>query len=160
MDAFRPEYLDAVAAARWNGWLLPLFLAAPTILVVCFATRMKRRPIAVGLLASMFATWLSLFLYSERIWETMGNYAVTDAERREFTADTGRLFGPVLVGVPFSALYTLCWFSIIGILNWGIRALTTPKRAKRGESNVGNTDYESYRRFLVEEYSRLRDETS
>lgn len=123
MDDLRPEYLDAVEAARWNGWLIPLFVAAPITIAICFVKRLHPGWLVGAALAAMFATWVSLILYSEHIWETMGAHAVTDAEWDQVTADTGRLFGPILVGIPFSVVYTLVWLLVIATGNWVVRAV-------------------------------------
>ena len=53
----------------------------------------------------------------------MEAHAHTDAEWSEVTADTGRLFGPILVGIPFAIVYTvICWASV-ALVGWLSRSL-------------------------------------
>jgi hypothetical protein len=42
LQSLRPEYLKAVAAARWNLWLIPFFLSAPLLLLVPLLWRWHR----------------------------------------------------------------------------------------------------------------------
>ena len=77
MDELRPEYLNAVEAARSNGWLVPLFVVAPITIIICFVKRLHPGWLVAAALAAMFVTWVSLFLYSEHIWETMEAHAAS-----------------------------------------------------------------------------------
>ena len=56
MDQFRPEYIDAVYTARWNAWLVPPFLVAPTVLGICYIKRLNLRWLCAAVLVAMFAT--------------------------------------------------------------------------------------------------------
>jgi len=121
MDTFRPEYLEAVSAARWNLWLVPLFLAAPLLLLVPVLRRWHWAFIAGLALVGVVATWFSIFAYSETIWKTMEAHAATAAEIDEVTSDTGRVFGPFLLGTPVAVFYSALWVGL-----WFLaRALTT-----------------------------------
>jgi hypothetical protein len=113
MDTLRPEYLEAVAASRWNLWLFPLFLAAP-LLLLAPVLRRWHGAVLVGLaLAGAVATWFSVYGYSETIWRTMEANAKTSAEIDEVTSDTGRVFGPFLLGIPFALFYGVIWWGFL-----------------------------------------------
>lgn len=112
MDTFRPEYLEAVAASRWNLWLIPLFLSVPLLLLVPVLRRWHWAVIGGLALAGAVATWFSLFAYSETIWKTMEAHAQTNAEIDDVTSDTGRVFGPFLLGIPFALFYAATWWGI------------------------------------------------
>lgn len=112
MNTFRPEYLEAVAAARWNLWLLPLFLSTPLLLLLPVLRRRHWAVIAVLAVAGAVATWFSLFAYSETIWKTMEANAQTAAEIEDVTSDTGRVLGPFLLGIPFAFFYAAAWWGI------------------------------------------------
>jgi hypothetical protein len=119
MDTLRPEYLEAVAAARWNLWLIPLFLSGPLLLLVPVIRRWHWAVIVGLLLAAAVATWFSVFAYSETIWKTMEANAKTAAEINDVTSDTGRVLGPFLLGIPFALFYSAAWWAI----SLGVRAI-------------------------------------
>ena len=130
LNTFRPEYLDAVAAARWNLWLIPVFLSAPFFLLRPVLRRWHWA-IIIGLaLASAVATWFSLFAYSETIWKTMETHARTNAEMKDVASDTGRVFGPFLLGIPFALFYSAVWVG----LSLAVRAIA--KRFRRAQPLV------------------------
>ena len=112
MNTFRPECLEVVAAARWNLWLIPLFLSAPLLLVVPVLRRWHWAVIAGLALVGAVATWSSVFGYSETIWKTMESNAKTAAEIEDVTSDTGRVLGPFLLGIPFALFYVAAWWGI------------------------------------------------
>ena len=112
METFRPEYLEAVAASRWNVWLIPLFLSAPLLLLVAVLRRWHWAVITGLALVGAVATWFSVFAYSETIWKTMEANAQTAAEMEDVASDTARVFGPFLLGIPFAVFYTLIWLGI------------------------------------------------
>lgn len=112
MDTLRPEYVEAVAAARWNLWLIPLFLAAPAILVLPIYRRWHWGVILCLAFVAALATWVSLFGYSETIWRTMEVHAESSAEIEDVTSDTGRVFGPFFLGIPFALFYTTVWWAV------------------------------------------------
>ncbi len=115
---FSPQYVDAVAAARWSYWLFPLFLLAPFLAMLC---RWHRLNIWLTLVVMMMATvgiWFSLWCYSEGIWTAMENNATTAAEMDEVTSDTGRVLGPFLVGAPFSMVYSFASYLIVWSGHW------------------------------------------
>ena len=120
MDTFRPEYLEAVAAARWNLWLIPLLLCAPLLLLVPVLRRWHWAAITGLAVIGTIATWISVFGYSETIWKTMEAHAQTGAEIEDVTSDTGRVLGPFLVGIPFALFYTAAWLGT----SLAIRAIT------------------------------------
>ena len=101
-------------------------------------------------------TWLSLFAYSEHIWNTMDRYAQTDAEWSDVTSDTGRSFGPFLVGAPFAVLYTFIWLGCCSVIGKAIRFIhlrhTDPKQPQFHQS------YSDYRESLVREYTTNKSE--
>ena len=109
MDTLRPEYLEAVSAARWNLWLIPLFLSAPLLLMMPVLRRWHWAVIVSLALVGVVATWLSLFAYSETIWRTMETHAETAAEIDEVTSDTARVMGPFLLGIPLAVFYSAIW---------------------------------------------------
>ncbi len=154
MDEIRPEYLEAVSAARWNGWLGPLFASAPTILAICIIKRWHCAWLVAAVPIAMFITWVSLILYADHIWEAMRAHAVTKAEWREVTSDTGRLYGPILVGIPFAVLYTLVWLPVIAIGVGCLRGVGSLFGGKQSETDEISTSYESYRKSLDAELAR------
>ena len=129
-NGLRPEWLEAVAAARWNLFLLPLFGLAPCLLIPA-VTRRWHAAVVIGLVfVTMIGTWFAGFGYSETIWNTMVDRAETDAEIDEAMSDTGRVFGPFLIGVPFSFLYTMGWLG----LSFGWLAFRDRRRGPAGQS--------------------------
>lgn len=151
MVGFRPEYIDAVSASRWNIWLIPLFLLSPTLFTLITYKRTNVWVNSVAVIACTVFTWLSLCFYTEHIWNTMELNAQTDAEWQDVTADSGRLVAPFLVGVPFAIVYTLFWFATCSFSGWAIRLIyrrfTTPKQF------VFQQTYTEYRKSLVREYT-------
>lgn len=121
IETFRPEYLEAVAAARVNLWLIPLFLAAPFLMLVAVLRRWHWGVITGLTLIAAIATWISLCGYSETIWRTMAAHAETAAEIQELTSDTVRVLGPFLIGIPFAVFYSAIWCGI----SFAFRAFTT-----------------------------------
>lgn len=118
MNGIRPEWLEAVAASRWNLWLIPSFMTAPLLVLVPFLRRWYWIVIIPSVIVAVIATWISLFCYSETIWETKEANAQTSAEIDEVTSDTGRVFGPFLRGVPFAVIYTTIWLGISLATRW------------------------------------------
>lgn len=113
MDTLRPEYLEAVTASRWNLWLIPLFLSTPLLLLVPVVRRWHWAVLVGLFVAGAVATWFSLYAHSETIWRTMEANAETAAEMKEVASDTGRSFGPFLVGIPFAVLYGAVWWGFL-----------------------------------------------
>jgi hypothetical protein len=116
--AFSPEYLEAVAAARWSWWLLPLFLLAPILAVFCRYHRLNIWLTLALLIVAAVGTWYSLWCYSEGIWTAMEKHASTAAELDEVTSDTGRVLGPFLFGIPFSTIYSLASYAFASLVQW------------------------------------------
>ena len=112
VETLRPEYLEAVAAARLNLWLIPLLLAAPLLVLMAVLRRWHWAAITGLTLMAAIVTWMSLFGYSETIWKTMEAHAETPAEIKEVTSDTGRALGPFLLGIPFAVFYSALWCGI------------------------------------------------
>ena len=63
----------------------------------------------------------------ERLNDILMRLAETDAEIADATADTARLFGPFLVGVPLVFIYV----SVVGAFVYGVVALTRRKAVPR-----------------------------
>jgi hypothetical protein len=105
-DAMRPEYLHALEWARWNHWLLAMWIVPAVML--CLAARSWKISLPVLPLAIVVCWWF-LFLGVEYYWDVKGRIAVTEAEQEDFTSDAGRLYGPILVGVPFAIEYCCLW---------------------------------------------------
>jgi hypothetical protein len=112
IETIRPEYLEAVSASRVNLWLLPLFLAAPLLILAPVLRRWHWALVAGLALIAAAATWVSIFGYSETIWKTMEAHARTAAEMEEVASDTGRVFGPFFVGIPAAVFYVGVWCGI------------------------------------------------
>lgn len=130
MDDFHVEYLAALDAARWNLWLVPMFLAPPAILLLAFYPWKTCLTTFCATAAAMCVAWICFCLYVEHYWETKSLLAQTDAEMHDATADTGRLFGPVLVGVPFAVGYTLLCLYVLAAIDWIVTLLR--RRRTRG----------------------------
>lgn len=136
-EGIRPEFLEAVASARFNLWLAPLFLAAPLLLLVSVLRRWHWAVIGGVTLLAAFATWISYFGYSETIWKTMEAHAETSAEIDEVTSDTDRVFGPFFLGIPIAVVYCTAWWAMA----FGIRLVTQKLRARRSASvQLGSED--------------------
>lgn len=120
IDTIRPEFQQAVEASRVNLWLVPLFFSAPLIVLAPVLRRWHWVAISALTLIAGIATWVSFFAYSETIWRTMEAHAETTAELEEVASDTGRVFGPFLLGTPFALIYAVLWLGTAFVL----RAIT------------------------------------
>lgn len=111
----RPEYLEALEAARWNWWWLAT-LVLPALLI-CASSR-KWWWAIIGFLVAVPLCWILFALAVEHFWEVKFRLAETEVERRDATADTARLFGPILIGTPFAVLYCTGWVIVSHIGAW------------------------------------------
>jgi len=129
IETIRPEYLEAVEAARLtarlNPWLILLLLAAPLMVLVPVQRRWHWAVIAGLALIAAIATWFSYYGWSESSWRTIEALAVTDAERAEAASDTDAVFEPIFLGTPFAVFYSVIWCGIA----YALRAFT--KRFRR-----------------------------
>ena len=116
IETIRPEYRDAVEAARSNFWLIPVFLASPILIFTAVLRRWHWVFIVAVVLFAAFVTWVFLFFYSETLWETMEAHAETDAEIKDVASDTGRVLGPFLLGMPLAVFYSGGWCVIAFVL--------------------------------------------
>jgi hypothetical protein len=132
LNGIRPEWLEAVAASRWNLWLIPSFMTAPLLALIPFLRRWYWIVIIPSVVVAVIATWISLFCYSETIWETMEANAQTSAEWDEVTSDTGRVFGPFLCGVPFAVIYTTIWLGVSLATRW-LMIRVSGQKPRQGE---------------------------
>ena len=118
VDEFRPEYVEALDAARWNYWWY-LSLAIPFLLLVPAAVKRKFGCLAIS--ATYFLTWLTLNLCIQHYWAAKKINAVTEAEWADVTADTGRVFAGIstipYVFVDISVIAVLI-YSIAGVLRY------------------------------------------
>ena len=107
LDPFRPEYVDAVnAAATWNPWFFLALVLPPALLTPIVWYRVHR---AVNTFAFICATVLCLYCFGlgvQYIWDVKEIHAQTDAELADVTADTAKLYAPVIFGIPYAILYT------------------------------------------------------
>ena len=122
IETIRPEYRDAVEAARSNFWLIPVFLAAPILIFTAVLRRWHWVFIVGVILFAAFVTWVFLFFYSETLWETMEAHAETDAEIEDVASDTGRVLGPFLLGMPLAVFYSAGWCVIAFVLRAIVRS--------------------------------------
>ena len=58
MNEFRPEYIAAIDTAKWNVWLIPLFLFSPTLIAFCFYKRFDYLGKAAGAGVSILISWI------------------------------------------------------------------------------------------------------
>ena len=77
-------------------------------------------------------------------------HAQTDAEWDDVTADTGRIFGPFLLGVPFAIIYTLLWLTGCSMTGLAIGAIQ--RRRTNPKDHLPQQTYSDYRESLVREY--------
>ncbi len=112
VGTIRPEYLEAVEAARLNLWLIPLLLAAPLLVLVPVLRRWHWAVITGLTLIAAVATWFSYYGWSDTSWRTIEALAVTDAERAEAASDTDAVFEPIFLGTPFAVFYSAIWCGI------------------------------------------------
>ena len=117
---FRPEYIEATDAARYNFWLW-LSVATPWILVLASTAKRKIRIFAIVL--SYPVCWILFCVAVEYYWNAKLYFAVTEAEMSDATADTGRLYGPVMVGIPLVAIYVTIVSVLICAVEWIGRVL-------------------------------------
>ena len=111
----RPEYVEATDAARFNFWLW-LSIATPWLLVLASTTKRKTRIYAI--IFSYPVCWILFCIAVEHYWNAKLEFAMTDAEMSDATADTGRLFGPVVVGIPLVAIYVTFVSLLICAVDW------------------------------------------
>jgi hypothetical protein len=113
IGTIRPEYLEAVEAARFtarlNLWLLPLLLAAPLLVLVPLLRRWHWSLIAGLTLIAVVATWFFYYRWSDTSWRTIEALAVTDAELEEAASDTDAVFEPIFLGTLFALFYPAIW---------------------------------------------------
>ena len=125
LDQLRPEYIDAVNAAVWNHWFLLAILIPPFLLLPPTWLRFHSATIFVVFLASVVLCWLCFGMGVQHIWDIKELNAQTTAERADVTADTAKLFAPVVIGVPFAICYNLIVQLIAllvrGIFSWALR---------------------------------------
>ena len=116
IEIIRPEYNEAVEASRSNFWLILVILAAPFLIFTPVLRRWHWVLIVGVVLFAAFVTWVSVFFYSETIWETMEAHAKTAAEIEDVASDTGRVLGPFLLGIPLAVFYSVVWCAIAFVL--------------------------------------------
>ena len=116
LGTIRPEYLEAVEAARLtarlNVWLIPLLLAAPLLFLVPLRRRWHWAAITGLAMIAVVATWISYYGWSDTSWRTIEALAVTDAEMAEAASDTDAVFEPIFFGTLFAVVYPLVWLLI------------------------------------------------
>jgi glucan phosphoethanolaminetransferase (alkaline phosphatase superfamily) len=120
VGTIRPEYLEAVEAARFtarlNLWLLPLLLAAPLLVLVPLLRRWHWSVSAGLTLIAVVATWYFYYRWSDTSWRTIEALAVTDAELEEAASDTDAVFEPIFLGTLFAVFYPAIWCGIASAL--------------------------------------------
>jgi hypothetical protein len=115
MDEFRPEYSQAIDAARWNFWW---YIAAAIPLLLFIPAAAKRQ---LGCLAFPLAytlSWIAMCAAVEYYWAAKKSNAVTEAEWNDVIADTARVFAPATV-IPFVVVYV----SVVGAVVYGLFAI-------------------------------------
>ncbi len=115
MPEFRPEYVEALNAARWNAWWIAV-LAIPVVLLSFSA--LKRRFGCVTFSVAFVLSWLAFFFAVQYYWDAKLEIAKTPEEIADATADSGRAFGPFLVGIPLVFVYV----SIVAVVIYGLVA--------------------------------------
>ena len=115
MDEFRPEYVQALEAARWNFWW---YVAGAVPLLLLIPAAAKRRFGCIAFPLSFASCWIAFFCAVQYYWDVKMELAETDAEISDATADTARLFGPFLVGVPLVLVYV----ALVGAIVYGLAA--------------------------------------
>ncbi|MCA9198558.1 MAG: hypothetical protein KDA87_13515 [Planctomycetales bacterium] len=112
MDKFRPEYVEALNAARWNYWWY-IAVAIPFLLFVPAAV--KRKYGCFVFPTAYFSSWLTLNLSVQHYWSAKAANAVTTEEMMDVTADTARALAP-LTTVPIVFVYV----SVAGALVYAV----------------------------------------
>ena len=127
MDEIRPEYVEALNAARWNYWWY-VAAAIPALLLVPAALTRKLGCLAFP--AAYFLSWLALNFAVQHYWAAKEANAVTDAEWADVTADTAQLYAGVTT-IPYAFVYV----SIVGALIYTtvgvVRSMFKPKSNNR-----------------------------
>jgi hypothetical protein len=111
----RPEYLEALQWARWNHWVIAMWLA-PILLIGAASRSWKLACLAmpVAIVACFVFFWLGVDYY----WEVKERIAQTEEEWNDVTSDAARLYGPILVGPPFAIMYCSLLAVIINPAVW------------------------------------------
>ena len=115
MEEFRPEYVEALDAARW-GWLWYATLAVPFLLLIPAAVKRKFGCLAFP--AAYVLTWLVFNIHVQNYWAAKKANAVTDAEWADVTGDTARVFAGATT-IPYVVVYV----SIVGAAIYAIAAI-------------------------------------
>lgn len=114
----RPEYLDALDAARWNYWFLVMLVVPP--LLIC-AGRLAGKSGCIVFVAAFVVCWHCFGMWVGYYWDVKLQMAVTPAELHDSTADTAALYGPALVGTPFALIYCTAWVIVVAVVAWAYR---------------------------------------
>lgn len=109
MEEFRPEYVEALNAARW-GWLWYVTLAVPFLLLT--PSIVKRKYGSMPFPAAYFLTWLAFNLHIQNYWAVKkANVGASD----EWADVTARLFASVTT-IPYVFVYV----SLVGAVLYGV----------------------------------------
>lgn len=111
-NSLRPEYVNAIEAALWNHWFAFAYLVPFLILIP--ASRWRWLAIAISPLA--FFAFFTFYFCGVRTYDhAFVTNAVTEFERELISADTARVFMPIVSGIPFGLL-TTCVAAVLGQL--------------------------------------------
>jgi len=124
VDDFRPEYVQALDAARWNFWWFVAVAIPPLVLI---QAAVKRHSGCMAFSLSFGLSWIALFCSVQYYWGAKIAVAKTVAEISDATNDAGASFGPFYVGIPLVFVYVL----FVGVFVYGGTAIFRRLRRPR-----------------------------
>ena len=130
MDELRPEYVNAVEAALWNYWFILAYLLPFLILLPLGWKRSHRILTAIGAVLSLAICWLCYAKGIRYMWYIREINAQTEAEWADVTADTAKLFAPIIIGIPFAVGYTLLSLLVSEVLRVTAQHNSTAKQTQ------------------------------
>lgn len=117
----RPEYIEAVNAVRtgwsfWIIWILPACVIWLSMLLRPFRPHRYRIIILCGtfILANILF-WYYAVSHTERIQSAKYANMQTEAEKQDWSADTWRVFAPI-IAIPWSLAYCTINLAAAGLI--------------------------------------------
>jgi len=142
----RPEYIEAVDAVRtgwssWIVWILPVCVVWASVLFRPFRAYRRQKLLVFG--AFILANYLYLegvCLHANRIQSAKKQNMQTQAERKDWSSDTWRVFGPIFAIGPSVGWCTLNLISagVFRLMINRIRRISRPGSMSKGDQVVSS----------------------
>lgn len=126
----RPKKVDLnlpVMSDSCHNWLLASFLAPPVILFLTVFLRVHWAFIPIAFITGIGLSFFAFVGYVECAWST-------DPALIDRTDDTGRLFGPVIIGIPLAVGNATISLTLFMAIKFCIRRVASKLRNKRTKS--------------------------